>query len=272
VTVVGLDDPGDVPAEERAVFFTGIKASPEPKAIEDAMAHSLTHAYFSSPRVWLDEGVAQFLGTLWIEQTEGRQAALDTLGAARGALALAEPGTPGEIGGQDLIHASDAIYYRVKAAYVLWMLRDLAGDAVLSAALRAYVPAEDTTPEYFEKLLEKASGSSSKTNDLRWFFDAWVYHDRGLPELSIAAAFPTEAAVEGQWLVALDIANDGYAEAEVPVTLRSQRTTVTEQLRLPARAKVSRRMLIAGQPTEVQVNDGTVPETQDSVHIKALTP
>jgi hypothetical protein len=272
VTVVGLDNPGDVPAEERAVFLTGIKASPEPKAIEDAMAHSLTHAYFSSPRVWLDEGVAQFLGTLWIEQTAGRQAALDTLGAARGALALAEPGTPGEIGGQDLIHASDAIYYRVKAAYVLWMLRDLAGDAVLSAALRAYVPAEDTTPEYFEKLLEKASGSSSKANDLRWFFDAWVYHDRGLPELSIAAAFPTEAAVEGQWLVALDIANDGYAEAEVPVTLRSQRTTVTEQLRLPARSKVSRRMLIAGQPTEVQVNDGTVPETQESVHIKALTP
>ncbi len=268
LTVVGLNDPGDTPAEEKAVFFTGIKASSDPKAVQDTMAHSLAHAYFSSPRVWLDEGVPQFLGSLWIEQTEGRQAALDALGAARGALALAEPGTPGEAGGQSLIHASDTVYYRVKAAYVLWMLRDLTSDAALSAALRAYVPAEDTTPEYFERLLEKASGPTPK--DLKWFFDSWVYNDRGLPDVSITGAFPGKAT-EGQWLVALDIANDGYAEAEVPVTLRAKGTTVTERLRLPARSKVSRRMLIQGTPTEVQVNDGTVPEVRESIHIKTLT-
>jgi hypothetical protein len=55
-----------------------------------------------------------------------------------GALALAEPGTPGEANGQDLIHASDIVYYRTKATYVFWMLRDLVGDAQLAAALTAY--------------------------------------------------------------------------------------------------------------------------------------
>ena len=115
-------------------------------------------------------------------------------------------------------------------------------------------------------MLEKTSGK-----DLKWFFDAWVYHDRGLPDLSIAGVFPSKAAVAGQWLVAVDINNDGYAEAEVPVTVRSHDTTVTERLRVAPRSKTSRRILIGGLPTEIQVNDGTVPEVQDSLHIRKLT-
>jgi len=42
-------------------------------------------------------------------------------------------------------------------------------------------------------------------------------------------------------------------------------------LRVPARGKVSRRMLIGGQATEIQVNDGTVPEVQDSIHVRKLS-
>ncbi len=266
LTVVGLPDSGDIAAEEGAVFFTGFKASPDPKELESAMVHSLAHAYFRSPRVWLNEGVPQFLGSLWVEQIEGRRTALEALGGSRGALALAEPGTPAESNSEDLIHTSEIVYYRTKATYVLWMLRDLVGDAQLAAALTAYVPADDTTPEYFERLLEK---SSSK--DLKWFFDDWVYHDRGLPDLSISGVFPSQAAVDGQWLVALDISNDGYAEAAVPVTVRSKDAIVTERLRIPAKGKVSRRVLIGGKPTQVQVNDGTVPEVRESEHVTTLT-
>ncbi len=147
------------------------------------------------------------------------------------------------------------------------MLRDLVGDAPLAAALTAYVPADDTTPEYFEHLLEKTSGK-----DLKWFFDDWVYHDRGLPDLSISGVFPSQSAVDGQWLVALDISNDGYAEASVPVTVRSKDAIVTERLRIPAKGKISHRVLIGGKPTEVQVNDGTVPEVRESEHVTTLTP
>ena len=217
LTVVGLAGAEDLASEEGAVYLTGFKASPDPKDLETAMVHSLAHAYFRSPRVWLDEGVAQFLDSLWIEQVDGRHTALEALGGSRGALALAEPGTPGEANGEDLIHASEIVYYRTKATYVFWMLRDLVGDAQLAAALTAYRPADDTTPEYFERLLEKSTGK-----DLKWFFDDWVYHDRGLPDFSISGVFPSQAASADQWLVALDISNDGFAEAEVPVTVRSE--------------------------------------------------
>ncbi len=267
LTVVGLPDTGDIAAEEGAIYLTGFKASPDSKELETAMVHSLAHAYFRSPRVWLDEGVAQFLGSLWVEQVDGRHTALEALGASRGALALAEPGTPGEANGEDLIHASDIVYYRTKATYVFWMLRDLVGDAQLAAALTAYRPAEDTTPEYFERLLEKSTGK-----DLKWFFDDWVYHDRGLPDFSIRGVFPSHAATADQWLVAVDISNDGFAEAEVPVTVRSKNATVTERLRIPGQGKVSHRVLIGGEPTEVQVNDGTVPEVRESEHVTTMTP
>ena len=50
----------------------------------------------------------------------------------------AEPASPGESPGQPLAQAISPVYYRTKATYVFWMLRDLAGDAALSAALRAY--------------------------------------------------------------------------------------------------------------------------------------
>jgi hypothetical protein len=41
-------------------------------------------------------------------------------------------------------------------------------------------------------------------------------------------------------------------------------------LRVPARGKAVQRILIQGKPTEVQVNDGTVPETQAAVHVTKL--
>jgi len=191
--------------------------------------------------------------------------ALEKLEASRGALAFAEPGTPGAGPGEDLLHASDAIYYRTKATYVLWMLRDIAGDKQLAAALQAYNPAEDTTPEYFEQVVEHASGK-----DLKWFFDNWVYRDRGLPDLSIAGINATAAAREGQYLVAIDIANDGFAETEVPVTVRSHDSTLTERVRLPGKTKTTHRMLTQGQPTEVLVNDGTVPEVQAAIHRRTV--
>jgi len=54
--------------------------------------------------------------------------------------------------------------------------------------------------------------------------------------------------------------------------VRSKNATVTERLRIPAQGKVSHRVLIGGRPTEVQVNDGTVPEVRESEHVTTITP
>jgi hypothetical protein len=215
--------------------------------------------------VWLNEGVAAFLGSLWIEQGQGQPAALENLNAGRPALALVEPASPGEGAGEDLLHAASAVYYRTKAEYVLWMLRDVAGDKALQSALQQYDGAQDTTRDYFEKLVEKASG-----RDLKWFFDDWVYRDQGLPDLSIGGVYPSRESAQ-QVLVAVEIRNDGYAAAEVPVTLKGISGAVTQRVLVPAHSTITHRITFSEDPVEVDVNDGTVPEVRDSVHERIIT-
>ncbi len=268
LTLLDLPDPLDAPFETGAMLATSLRDA-DADRLQGILAHALTHAWMQSPRAWLSEGVAHFMGTLWIEKQQGRDKALSALEAGRTALALAEPASPGEGVGQPLAQAISPVYYRTKATYVLWMLRDVAGDPTLSAALRAYDPAMDlgaqTTPSLFEKLLEQAG----QRRDLSWFFADWVDADNGLPDLSIQSAYPTPEE-GGNWLVAVNVSNAGYATAEVPVTVRTASTTVTERLRVPPRGSAVQRVLIQGRPTEVQVNDGTVPETQASMHITKL--
>jgi hypothetical protein len=272
LTLLDLPDAQDAPYETGSMLATAIRAAGTDQ-LDGILAHALTHAWMESTRAWLSEGVAHFIGTLWVEKQRGRDQALGALEAARPALALAEPESPGESVGQPLDRAISPAYYRTKAAYVFWMLREVAGDETLSAALRAYDPAADASlgygrdngPGSFEKLLEQAGPRQS----LSWFFADWINADKGLPDLSIDSVFPVPEQA-GNWLVTVNVANNGYASAEVPVTVRSDTNSVTRSVLVPARGKAPQRLLILGKPTEVQVNDGTVPETQATVHITRL--
>jgi hypothetical protein len=106
---------------------------------------------------------------------------------------------------------------------------------------------------------------------LSWLFADWVDADKGLPDLTIENVFPT-AQPNDDWFVAVNVANAGYAAAEVPVTVRSLDKSVTKRLLVPARGQAVQRILIEGKPVSVQVNDGTTPETQASVHVTTLGP
>jgi hypothetical protein len=285
LNIVDLPEPGDSPFEDGNVLFTDVQAT-EPAKLTPVLIHSLTHLYFRSPYAWLQEGVPSFMESLWLEQSRGRDIAIQQLDNSRGALSLAEPGdtasvttvsattsstttasaTTATIGRQALLVARDPVYYRTKATYVLWMLRDLAGSEALARALRGYQPGSDTTGNGFEQVLERASGK-----DLKWFFEDWVYHDRGLPDLSITGVYPNKASVPGSYIVAVDVSNSGTAEAQVPVSVSSGTTTVTEMLRIPAKSRISHRFVLQGKPAEVAVNDGTVPEVEASVHRETLS-
>jgi hypothetical protein len=265
-----LDHAGQ-PFEDGTLLVTPLHLA-EVSTLTPVMVHTLAHAWFGSSHAWLDEGVAQFLSLLWVETNEGRQAGIDWLQAAAPALALAEPSPSARAAqGQSLIDASSDVYYRTKAAAVLWMLRSITSDEALKKALQTYRHnhTADTSAEGFEKVLEEASHQ-----DLRWFFDDWVYHDRGLPDLSIAYVTPRSLPEQGGksdgWLVGVNVRNDGDAVAEVPVTVRSGTLTATERLRIPARSNAATRVLFQGIPEEVIVNDGTVPEVGDSVHVKKV--
>jgi len=264
LTLLDLPEPEDTPFETGAMLATSLRSA-GPDQLTGVLAHALTHAWMQSPRAWLSEGVAHFMGTMWVEKQRGRDAALGSLEATRQALALTEPESPGQNAGQPLAEAISPVYFRTKATYVLWMLRDVVGDPALSAALRAYDPAQDVLskgPGSFETLVEQAS---ARTN-LGWFFSDWVDSDKGLPDLAVDSVYPSPERANN-WLVAVNLNNSGFTAAEVPVTVRSSSNSSTQRVLVPAHGKATQRILIQGKPIEVQVNDGTIPETQASIHI-----
>ena len=122
------------------------------------------------------------------------------------------------------------------------------------------------TRVFFETLIEQAG----QRHDLKWFFTDWVYTDKGLPDLAIESVYPTAASVPGSYLVAVNVVNNGYAAAEIPVQVITDATSITQRVLLLARTKAVQRILIQGTPTEVRLNDGTIPETQATIHSKTL--
>lgn len=263
LAIVDLPESDDAPSQVGAALLTPLNQTSS-GSLTTALVHALAHAYFRSPRGWLNEGVPSFMVSLWIETRHGRKTALEYLEGQRGALAIAEPASPGSSFGQPLISAYAPVYVRTKSSYVFWMLRHLAGDQAIQSALQHYAPAKDSTPDYFEKLIEHACGKN-----LHWFFQDWVYQDPGLPDLSVTNVYPNKVGL-GETLVAITITNHGYASASVPVTLVSPATKVTNYVRVPANSSVTHRMEIPGNPTQITVNNGTVPEVAASIHTITL--
>lgn len=271
VIMVDLPDGHDLPFEEGNILFLPLHAKATDDTVGPVMAHMLGHAYFVSRRVWLNEGVAQFMTLLWIEQRAGISTAIGQMDSHRAALAIAETSDPGVNPGQSLIDAWSDIYYRDKATDVLWMLRNIVGDEALGKALQAYVPAEDHEPSYFQRLLQKTSNK-----DLEWFFDDWVYRDTGLPNLHIVSAYwrpiLNKNSSGRNYLVSVDVQNDSFCGAEVPVTVSSAFSSQTRELVIPAHTHSALRMLLDSKPAQVVVNDGSVPEVESSHHEQAVIP
>jgi len=96
--------------------------------------------------------------------------------------------------------------------------------------------------------------------DLGWFFDDWVYHDRGLPDFKVESAFAVKTAT-GSYLVTITVDDLGAAGAEVPVTVKFAGGESTKRLEVRGKNKATIRVEVPGAPQEVVVNDGSVPES-----------
>lgn len=277
-----LDHAGE-PYAEHALMVGQLAADAQPVEIAPLLVDGMAHAWFHSQHPWISEGLAEFMRLLWTEKVQGRQAAVAELATMQGTAAFAEPGVLAESrsdnanAGQPMLGAVSDVVYRVKAATVWWQLREMLGESALQKSLQAYRkaaavnPGFDRDPQAMQKTIERTSGHT-----LDWFFDDWVYHDRGLPDLSIVEVnprpLPASAGKTGGYLVAVEVRNAGDAAAEVPVTVRSGSTlTATERLRIPAHSSASTRVLFGGTPETVQVNDGSVPEIGgNAIHTKKL--
>jgi aminopeptidase N len=129
------------------------------------------------------------------------------------------------------------------------------GDDPIQKALQAYKPEQDKEPAYIERLLAEASH-----RDLDWFFNDWVYRDKGLPDFRITAVYPRQN-LKGGYLVTVTIENLGNAGAEVPVRLVTKDGEIVVRLEVMAKDKASARITSPSLPTEAIVNDGSVPES-----------
>ena len=80
---------------------------------------------------------------------------------------------------------------------------------------RPIVPEPTASPPTFRSCLE------GNKHDLEWFFDDWVYRDRGLPDFRIDTAFCASCSSEpgNEYQVTVTIENRGGAGAEVPVVV-----------------------------------------------------
>jgi hypothetical protein len=263
VQLVELPDKDMYPFEGGSVFFTPLVSGDE-KDIQVVLAHQLAHASFQSPRLWMDEGVAHFAQALEREQQDGRKAALAYMDERLPPLQEAEkeflPAAPGQApgpppSGQPLVSATDEVFFRTKAMFVWWMLRDMVGDDALERALRAYRPDQDKEPSYFQRLL-----AAQFHRDLEWFFDDWVYRDRGLPDLHVAAVYPRRL-IPQDWSVTVTVENSGGVGAEVPVVVRALQGEERKRLEVHAHEKAVVRIPIPVTPQQAVVNDGSVPES-----------
>ncbi len=207
-----------------------------------------------------------------MERRSGRKAALQFLDEYLAPLVKAEeppspePGVAAKAsdqhpGDNTLLNTSDEILLRGKGSFVFWMLRDMVGDEVLQHALAAYRPGADVNPTYFQGLLD-----DGKKRDLEWFFDDWVYRNRGLPDFRVENAYvrPLLENPSKIVLVTVTIENRGGAGAEVPVLIQTPDGEKTARVLVMGHQKASDRVQVPAAPTKVVVNDGSVPEISSS--------
>ncbi len=258
VRVVELADSKAAPFESGNMLLTPLNFSAA--TAESTAVHQLTHAAVPSQRPWIYEGLAHFAQALYAERQAGRQAALDFMNVYRPQIVEREKAIAAEHdanapGSQSLINTASEEFYRSKAMYVWWMLRDMLGDNTLKAAIKAYRTEDDREPSYVQHLV----GAQSK-RDLEWFFDDWVYRDRGLPDFRMVSVYPRQT-MRNTYLVTVTVEDLGDAGAEVPVFTPYQGIESSERVEIKGKAQNSVRLQTTTVPEQVTVNDGSIPES-----------
>ncbi len=267
VTVADFPDPHSAPFESGTLLMVSMAAE-DSKLAGTNLVHELVHSALPSSRPWVYEGLAHFAEAMYRQQQGGREAALDFLGQHRGAFLDSEKEVAAALLkndaqkndaqkniGQPLATTFDETYYRSKAAYVWWMLRDIVGDDALKQGIAKYRADDDKDQKYVEQLIEAAA-----KRDLGWFFDDWVYQDRGLPDLRVQSAHPWKTEKDVQFIT-VTLENLGNAGAEVPFTMTFDGGEITKRIEVRAKSTATTRVELPHPASEIVVNDGSIPES-----------
>ena len=257
VQLIELPEAQDSTFEADTMLLTALKPI-DRQSLEVTLAYQLAHQSLWSPRAWIYVGAAHFAQALMRERQDGRAAAIAYMEQRLAPLTLEDSGAADLFKSNSLVNTTSEVFYRTKAMYVWWMLREIIGQRAVLDTLQQYDPEADKEPSYMQKLLEKNSHK-----DLEWFFDDWVYQDRGLPEFTISNGY-ARPSLQGIYLVSATIENQGGAAAEVPIVVHTQNGDVPSRIRVPAHGKTALRVEVSSRPLDITVNDGSVPEVDRS--------
>ena len=266
--VLELTDPNANPWQNGPVLFTPLREA-QTASLQLLLLPAQVAARFHSPHAWIQDGLERLLQTLAVERRSGRHAALEFLDQYREPLvqaeqeahpkggAAAKSSPDSNAANNTLLNTNDELYLRGKGGFVFWMLRDMTGDEAMLRAIAAYRGGADKDPSYFQRLVQ-----TSSKRDLEWFFDDWVYRDRGLPEFHVESAYtrPLLSEANKSFLVTATIENRGAAGAEVPVLIQTPSGEKSVRVVVKAGQKGAGRIEVPVAPDKIVVNDGSVPE------------
>jgi len=274
--IIELAEAKALPYESGSILFTPLRPWPK-DTLQVLLMSSQVTARFHSPHAWIQEGMERFLQAVSVENRSGRKAALEYLDEFREQLVKAEEATHPRTGSalkapssnsaadNTLLNTNDELYLRGKGSFVMWMIRDMIGEHAMQSALAAYRPGADKDPSYLQRLVQTAS-----KRDLEWFFDDWVYRDRGLPDFHVDSVYvrPFLNEANKSFLVTTTIENRGLAGGEVPVLVQTPSGEKSVRVLVKAGEKESGRLEVPVAPDKVVVNDGSVPEanTENNVY------
>lgn len=270
--LVALHDPNAAAFESGDLVLAPLRPMTS-QARQLAMARSLVHGSVASSRKWVSEGLARFGQALVRERQTGRSSANEFMAQVLPALIQTEraAGSVAEdanrVERESLINTSDELLYTGKGAYVWWMLRDIVGDAALTKAIAAYRPEQDREAAYVQRLVE---AQFTPPRDLQGFFDSWVYHDYGLPDLRIDAV-NARRTIENNYVVSVTVENLTRVWVEIPVVVSGASGIArATHIQVPGNAKSTTRISFQGVPATAEVNDGSVPELDISNNKKEV--
>jgi hypothetical protein len=266
--VIELADPNANPWQSGAILFTPLREA-QTATLQLLLLPTQVAARFHSPHPWIQEGLERFLQTVSVDQRSGRKTALAFLDEYREPLVKAEeaahpkteaatkPSPDSGTADNTLLNTNDELYLRGKGSFVFWMLRDMVGDQAMQTALSGYRPGADKDPSYLQRLVQ-----TSSKRDLEWFFDDWVYRDRGLPDFHVESVYarPLLSDASKSFLVTTTIENRGHAGAEVPVLIQTPSGEKSLRVIVKAEEKGTGRIELPVAPDKIVVNDGSVPE------------
>lgn len=234
--------------------------------VMDLVSHELAHSWFGDlvtcrnwAELWLNEGFATYMEAVYREKTLGRKNYLNKIQLDTDAF-LADDAVNKKRHGlfnflagdvDDLFDNSTATYN--KGSVVLHMLREQIGDEVFWRAVNLYLNRHkfsSVVSTDLQKAMEETSGQ-----DLKWFFDQWVYGG-GAPKLEVKPSYDPQTqalTVTFAQTQLPDTITPAAFRLPLDLTVATESGETTEKVELTQRIQTFT-FKIAGRPTSLTLD------------------